>query len=107
MIRSRRSRKLRHAYEATVAGNPNRRRDIGLWAGHFGDPVLALDAMRAAIDEQGGQMRLRLASAARADAPAAGVQDVHARHRHGRVLAGIRLAGRSAEPLDEHDFECN
>jgi len=25
-------------------------------AGHFGDPVLALDALRAAVDEQGGQM---------------------------------------------------
>ncbi len=46
---------LRSAFSATVDGNPNRRRDIGLWAGHFGDPMLALDAMRAAIDEQGSQ----------------------------------------------------
>jgi adenylate cyclase len=47
---------LRHAYAATVPGNPNRRRDIALWAGHFGDPALALDAMRAANDERPGQI---------------------------------------------------
>ena len=47
---------LHRAYQVSAAGNPNHRRDIGLWAGHFGDPVLALRAMRAAIDEQGGQM---------------------------------------------------
>jgi hypothetical protein len=31
--------KLRRAYAASVPGNPNRRRDIALWFGHFGDPV--------------------------------------------------------------------
>jgi tetratricopeptide (TPR) repeat protein len=47
---------LRREYEASAAGNPNHRRDIGLWAGHFGDPAFALEAMRAAIDEQSAQM---------------------------------------------------
>jgi TolB-like protein/DNA-binding winged helix-turn-helix (wHTH) protein len=47
---------LHREYEATVDGNPNRRRDIGLWAGVFGDPVLALEAMSASIREQGGLM---------------------------------------------------
>jgi TolB-like protein/DNA-binding winged helix-turn-helix (wHTH) protein len=47
---------LHREHEATGTGNPNRRRDIGLWAGHFGDAALAFEAMRAAIDEQGGQM---------------------------------------------------
>ena len=45
---------LRRAYEASGAGDPNQRRNIGLWAGYFGNPVLAFTAMRAAIDEQGG-----------------------------------------------------
>ncbi len=47
---------VRHAYAVADTGSPNRLRDISLWAGHFGDPVLALDALRAAVDEQGGQM---------------------------------------------------
>ncbi len=47
---------LHREHEGVGTGNPNRRRDIGLWAGHFGDAVLAFEAMRAAIDEQGGQM---------------------------------------------------
>ena len=46
---------IRNAYEAAGAGDPNRLRNIGLWAGHFGDSALALAAMRAAIDEQGAQ----------------------------------------------------
>jgi tetratricopeptide (TPR) repeat protein len=41
-----------YAYAATVPGDPNRLRDISLWAGHFGNAVLALDAMRAATDER-------------------------------------------------------
>jgi TolB-like protein/DNA-binding winged helix-turn-helix (wHTH) protein len=46
----------RHAYAVAGTGSPNLLRDISLWAGHFGDPVLALDALRAAVDQQGGQM---------------------------------------------------
>ena len=68
---------LRRAYDASVAGNPNRRRDIGLWAGHFGDPrsrskrCVRQSTSRAA-------RRVPLAATARAHAPAAGVQSVHA-----------------------------
>jgi hypothetical protein len=40
---------LHREYASSGAGNPGRRRDIGLWAGHFGDHALALEAMRAAI----------------------------------------------------------
>jgi adenylate cyclase len=47
---------VRRAYAASDMGNPNHRRDIVLWAGHFGDAALALKALRAAVDEQGGQM---------------------------------------------------
>jgi tetratricopeptide (TPR) repeat protein len=37
--------------DPVVAANPGNWRDIGLWAGHFGDPTLALTAMRAATTE--------------------------------------------------------
>lgn len=46
---------LRREYAATRAGNSARRRDMGIWAAHFGDPQLALEALRAAIAEQGVQ----------------------------------------------------
>jgi hypothetical protein len=39
-----------------AGGTPVRRRDIGVWAAHFGDPALAFEALRAAIDAQGGQI---------------------------------------------------
>jgi TolB-like protein/DNA-binding winged helix-turn-helix (wHTH) protein len=48
-------RELRRLYEDTGVDNPNGLRNIGLWAGHFGDAALALDAMRSVINEQGGQ----------------------------------------------------
>jgi TolB-like protein len=47
---------LRRLYAATGPGNPSGLRDVGLWAGHFGDAELALDAMQSAVAEQGGQM---------------------------------------------------
>ena len=37
------------------AASAERSFKIPLWAGHFGDPMLALDAMRAAIEEQGSR----------------------------------------------------
>ena len=46
---------LRLAHHAAGA-NSSQLRNIGLWAGHFGDAALALDAMRSAIDAQGQQM---------------------------------------------------
>ncbi len=42
--------------ELAAGGNGVRRRDIALWAAHFGDPVLAFDAFRSAIDEQAAQL---------------------------------------------------
>jgi TolB-like protein/DNA-binding winged helix-turn-helix (wHTH) protein len=47
-------RELHRMFAATGLDRPNDRRDIGLWAGHFGDARLALDAMRSAVTEQGG-----------------------------------------------------
>ena len=41
---------------ADRAGSPNHRRDIALWAGHFGDPQLALAAMRTVVNDQSAQM---------------------------------------------------
>jgi hypothetical protein len=46
---------LRRLYAATETVSANGRRTIGLWAGHFGDPILAFDAIRSAVTEQGGQ----------------------------------------------------
>jgi TolB-like protein/DNA-binding winged helix-turn-helix (wHTH) protein len=34
-----------------VVADPGNRRDIGMWAGHFGDPTLALTAMLASTNE--------------------------------------------------------
>jgi TolB-like protein/DNA-binding winged helix-turn-helix (wHTH) protein len=49
-------RELHRLYAATVAGNPVNRRNVGLWAGYFGDAALALDAMHSAVAEQPGQV---------------------------------------------------
>ncbi len=38
-----------------AAAAPRSRRDIALWAGHFGDPELALAAMRAVVTEVSGR----------------------------------------------------
>jgi hypothetical protein len=46
---------LRRLFGATEAASANGLRTIGLWAGHFGDPLLAFDAIRSAVTEQGGQ----------------------------------------------------
>jgi TolB-like protein/DNA-binding winged helix-turn-helix (wHTH) protein len=37
--------------DPVVAGRPQNRRDIALWAGHFGDAALALAAMRSVVTE--------------------------------------------------------
>jgi TolB-like protein len=97
---------LRRAYDATVAGNPNRRRDIGLWAGHFGDPALALEAMRAAIDEQSGQMQYvwlpQLAPMRRLPEFKAYLRDI------GMVAYWQKYGWPPVcRRLDERDFECD
>jgi TolB-like protein/DNA-binding winged helix-turn-helix (wHTH) protein len=48
-------RELRRLYDVTGPTDPNGLRNIALWAGHFGDAPLALDAIRSAVTEQGGQ----------------------------------------------------
>ncbi len=48
-------RELRRLYEIAGPDDPNGLRTVGLWAGYFRDTALALDAMRAAINAQGGQ----------------------------------------------------
>jgi len=45
---------LRSAYATTAANDQIRNRDIALWAGYFGDTELALEAMRATINQGGG-----------------------------------------------------
>ncbi len=47
---------LRGAYAVAATGKPIHGRDIALWAGHFGDAALALEAMRAATDERSNQI---------------------------------------------------
>ena len=97
--------KLRSAYAATVPGNPNRRRDIGLWAGHLGDAVLALDAMGAAIGERGNQIAYawlpQLAPMRRLPEFKAYMRDI------GMVAYWQEYGwGDFCQPLGEHDFEC-
>jgi TolB-like protein/DNA-binding winged helix-turn-helix (wHTH) protein len=49
-------RELRRLYaDSAVANGTLNRRDIALWAGHFGDAALALDAMRSLIAEASAQ----------------------------------------------------
>jgi TolB-like protein/DNA-binding winged helix-turn-helix (wHTH) protein len=42
--------------DATMLGQRTSHRDIALWAGHFGEPRLAFEAMRAATDERANQI---------------------------------------------------
>jgi TolB-like protein/DNA-binding winged helix-turn-helix (wHTH) protein len=49
-------RELHRLYaDPVVAGPPLNRRDIALWAGHFGDPPLAFAAMRSVVTEASGR----------------------------------------------------
>jgi hypothetical protein len=41
--------------DAVDSALPTNRRDIAIWAAHFGDPDLALDMIRSAILDQPGQ----------------------------------------------------
>lgn len=96
---------LRLAYAATATGNTNRRRDIGLWAGHFGDAVLALDAMRAAVDEYSSQMAYiwlpQLAAMRRLPEFEVYMRDI------GMVAYWQEYGWPDfCTPLDDQDFEC-
>ena len=49
-------RELHRLYADPVVAEPAlNHRDIALWAGHFGDPALALDAMRSLVTEHSAQ----------------------------------------------------
>ena len=87
-------------------GNPNFPRTIGLWAGHFGDPVLALEAMRAAIDEQSSQTTYlwlpQLSEMRRLPEFKTYMREI------GMVAYWQNTAGRrSANAIAPHDFECH
>jgi TolB-like protein/DNA-binding winged helix-turn-helix (wHTH) protein/Flp pilus assembly protein TadD len=96
---------LRREYAATVAGNPRLRSNIAIWAGHFGEPALALEAMRAAIGEQGGH------------APFLWYPQLAQMRRLPEFKVYMREIGMVAywdeygwppfcERLDQHEFEC-
>ncbi len=100
--------KLSHAYAyaASVPGDPNRLRDISLWSGYFGDPVLALDSMRAATDE-------RAVLIAYAWLPQ--LADMRRLPEFKTLLRDIGMVtywqeygwGDFCRRLGEHDFECD
>lgn len=97
---------LRRVHAAHGSGNPGRSRDIALWAAHFGDTALALEAMRAAIDEQGGQMVyvwLPQLAAMRQ------VPEFKAYLREIGMVAYWQEYGwpSSCRPLDGEDFQCD
>ena len=87
-------------------GNPNQRRNIGLWAGHFGNPMLAFTAMRAALDEQGGLTAYlwlpQLAEMRR-------LPEFKTYMRETGMVAYWQEYGWPSfcRPLNEHDFECH
>ena len=87
-------RELHRLYADPVVAEPAlNQRDIALWAGHFGDAALALDAMRSLVTRAHRAGGLPLATAVQGDASAAGVQSAAARYRDRRALGGVRLAG--------------
>jgi tetratricopeptide (TPR) repeat protein len=96
---------LRRAFEANGRGNPTGYRDIALWAGHFGNPELALASVRAMIDEGGGRMVYvwvpQLAAMRRLPEFKAFVRDI------GMVAYWQKYEWPDfCRPLNEHDFEC-
>jgi len=97
---------LRRAYVDTGPGNSRLRRNIAIWAGHFGDPMLALDAMRAAIDEQGSlAFSLWYPQLARMRR----LPDFKAYLREIGMVAYWQEYGWPpfCQPIDQHDFECH
>jgi hypothetical protein len=97
---------LRRAFETSADGNPNHRRDIALWAGHFGDPQLALAAMRKIVDAQPAQMIYVWMPQL---APMRGLPEFETYMREIGMVAYWQEYGWPdfCRPLDEQDFECN
>jgi Tfp pilus assembly protein PilF len=98
---------LRIARAETVAGNHSGLRDIGLWYGHFGEPQLALDAMRAAIDAQ-GQMMVYLWLPQLAE-----MRRLPEFRKYMRAIGMVAYWEKYGwppfcpQPIDQHDFECH
>lgn len=97
---------LRRALATNGPDNPNRYYDIGLWAGYFGDPELAFEAMRKAADAGNGRMAYvwlpQLASMRR-------LPEFKAYLREIGMVAYWQEFGwpRFCRQLDAPDFECN
>jgi hypothetical protein len=83
----------------------HRRRDIGLWAGHFGDPALAFKALRAAIDEQASAITFVWLPQLE---PMRQLPEFKAYMRDIGMVAYWQEYGWPSfcNPLDAHDFEC-
>ena len=86
-------------------GNPSHRRDIALWAGYFGDPQLALTAMRTVVDAQSAQMLYVWMPQLK---PMRRLPEFRAYMREIGMVAYWEKHGWPpfCHPL-EHDFECN
>jgi TolB-like protein/DNA-binding winged helix-turn-helix (wHTH) protein len=96
---------LRSAQTALHREDQTGHRDIGLWAGHFGDPMLALEAMRTAIGENGSFMVWawlpQLAEMRQ-------LPEFRAYMREIGLVEYWQQYGWPpfCRPVDEHDFEC-
>jgi Tfp pilus assembly protein PilF len=97
---------LRRASDASTDGNPNHRRDIALWAGHFGDPQLALTTMREVVNAQAMQMTYVWMPQL---APMRGLPEFKAWMTEIGMVAYWEKYGwpRFCQPVHQHDFECH
>ncbi len=97
---------LGRAFETSADGNPNHRRDIALWAGHFGDPQLALTAMREVVNAQPAQMVYVWMPQL---APMRGLPEFRAYMREIGMVAYWQEYGWPdfCRQLDEQDLECH
>jgi TolB-like protein len=101
-------RELHQFYaDPVVASAPNARRDIAIWAGHFGDAALALDAMRSAVTEEGVRATVYLWLPQ--------LKEMRQLPEFKTLLRGIGIVAHWREygwpaicrPLDGDDFDCD
>lgn len=97
---------LRRAFDESPDGNPNRRRDIAMWAGHFGDPQLALKAMRKVVNAQPAQMMYVWMPQL---APMRALPEFKEYMHEIHMVAYWEQYGwpRFCRPIVQHDFECH
>ena len=97
---------LRRAFAANGPDNPNHYVDIGLWAGYYGDPALAFQAMRLAADAGSGRMAFVWMPQLE---PMRRLPAFKAYMRENGMVAYWQKYGWPpfCRPLDPHDFECN